>query len=58
MTTPVELNVLNRVNEIQLYNYCLPTTFYMKGSQISKYVCKKHDSIFNENITRHYKVML
>lgn len=58
VVTPVAPNLLNCVNEIQLCNISLPTSFYTIGSQISKYVCKKHDSIFNENVTRQYKVML
>jgi len=56
--TPVKSNLLNRVNQFRLGIVSLPTTFYTKGTQISKYVCVKQDNIFNENITRHYKVML
>lgn len=55
--TPVTLNILNRVNHIRLGNVYLPPTFYTKGTQTSKYVCVKQNNIFNENVTRHYKVM-
>lgn len=57
MVTPVTYNLLYRVNQFRLGKVLLPITFYTKGSQISKYVCVKQDNIFNENITRHYKVM-
>lgn len=55
--TPVAPDLLYRVNQFRLGNVHLPTTFYTNGSQISKYVCVKQNNIFNENITRHYKVM-
>lgn len=57
VTTPVPSNCLNRVNQFRLGNINLPSAFYTKGTQMPKYVCVKQDNIFNENITRHYKVM-
>lgn len=56
--TPVLPDLLKRVNQFKLGNVCLPSTFYTKGTQTSKYVGVKQNNIFNENVTRHYKVML
>lgn len=57
VTTPVPLHCLNRVNLFKIANINLPLAFYTKGTQMPKYVCVKQDNIFNENITRQYKVM-
>jgi hypothetical protein len=55
--TPVAPNLLKYVNQFNLGNINLPYTFYTKGTQISKFVSVKQDNIFNEDVTRHYKVM-
>lgn len=57
VTTPVAPDLLKHVNQFNLGNINLPYTFYTKGTQISKFVCVKQDNIFNEDVTRHYKVM-
>jgi len=58
IVTPVASESLIRVNQFRLSNINLPTTFYLKGTQIPKYVCAKQDNNFNEKVIRHYKVML
>lgn len=58
VVTPVALDLLYLVNQFRIGNVHLPSTFYTKGTQTVKYVCVNQDNIFNENITRHYKVML
>lgn len=58
IATPVPLETLIRVNQFRLNSVYLPTAFYTKGTQIPKYVCAKQDNIFNEKVTRNYKVMV
>jgi len=57
VVTPVASDLLIRVNQFKLCNVSLPATFYTKSTQIPKYVGVHQDSIFNEKVTRHYKVM-
>lgn len=57
VVTPVASDLLIRVNRFKLCNVNLPTTFYTKGTQIPKYVGTKQDNIFNEKVTRHYKII-
>lgn len=57
VATPVAPRLLDGINQIRLGYVYLPSTFYTEGTRTPKYVCVKQDNIFNEYITRHYKVM-
>lgn len=57
ITTPVTPDVLRHVNQLRLGNVSLPYTFYTEGTENPKYVSAKQDSILNEKVARHYKVM-
>lgn len=57
INTPVKLDTLINVNQLRLGKLNLPATFYIKGLTILRYISTKQDNIFNESVTRHYKIM-
>ncbi|VVC41652.1 Hypothetical protein CINCED_3A010548 [Cinara cedri] len=59
VVTPVAPDILNHVNQFRLWIFKYPpSTFYSIGTTNSKYCNVKQDNFFNENVARHYKVML
>lgn len=57
--TPVSPDLLNCVNHFKFWTHkYLPSTFFSVGTTVSKYCNVKQDNIFNENVSRHYKIML